>query len=573
MSDPLPGTPASGRRLGRYRLLHRVGEGGMGVVHLGLDSGGRAVAVKVLRPHVAGDPHARRRLAREVDTLQRVRHPRVAEVLDADVDCETPYVVTRYVPAPPLDAFVRDAGPLTGESLARLGDGLGEALATIHAAGVVHRDLKPGNVLMLDGDPVVIDFGIAHVADDVRLTSTGLVMGTPGYLSPEVVAGDPVSQATDWWGWAATMAFGATGRPPFGRGPIEVVLDRVRRGEADLDGVPAALVGALTRALQVEPGRRPAPGELRVAVADLRAAAATSLPAPPRPAGTVRPADSVHPDDAGELHEAVTMHVPAPSPGPRTTAVTVPPTRPVPQQPAPRRIAPHEPGPASTGPPPTVPVPAPLPPASPQEPVERAEPPALPVTARPRRTGTLAAALVTFAAVAAVAPVAAAILGFVATVLARTVDRSAGALLRRRHEHGPRRGDVAVATLTSPGHLLSAAVVSVPAALLPAAVGISTAFIAGWALGPNGTPAPGTSLPLALGAAAGVLTAWWGPGGRAVRRGSRAVVRRVAPGERGAQLSVALLALVTVAAALVVLDNGGQPDWTPLHGPPLGAIR
>ena len=206
--------------LGRYRLVQRVGEGGMGVVHLGLDSRGRRVAVKVLRPHVAADPHARERLAREVSTLQRVRSPRVAEVLDADTTGDLPFVVTRYVPAPPLDDHVRLAGPLLGSALARLGDGLGEALAAIHAAGVVHRDLKPGNVLMLDGDPVVIDFGIAHVADEVRLTSTGLVMGTPGYLSPEVLDGDPVTQATDWWGWAATMAFASTGRAPFGRGPL-----------------------------------------------------------------------------------------------------------------------------------------------------------------------------------------------------------------------------------------------------------------------------------------------------------------------------------------------------------------
>ncbi|MFZ5871580.1 MAG: serine/threonine-protein kinase, partial [Actinomycetota bacterium] len=176
----------AGARLGRYRLVQRVGEGGMGVVHLALDDVGRAVAVKVLKPHVAGDPDARRRLAREVDTLRRVRHPRVAAVLDADTAGATPFVVTQYVPAPPLDAHVAAHGPLGRRALADLGDGLGEALAAIHAAGVVHRDLKPGNVLMLDGAPVVIDFGIAHVADDVRLTSTGLVMGTPGYLSPEV---------------------------------------------------------------------------------------------------------------------------------------------------------------------------------------------------------------------------------------------------------------------------------------------------------------------------------------------------------------------------------------------------
>src|SRR4051812_5488523 len=218
------------QQLGPYRLRGKLGEGGMGVVHLGIDPSGRAVAVKVLRAHVAHDPDARARLAREVSTLRRVRHPLVAEVLDADVDGEQPYVVTRFVPGSGLDAVVRDAGRLDADRLVRLGRGLSSALGAIHAAGVVHRDLKPANVLMLDGDPVVIDFGIAHVADDVRLTSAGLVMGTPGYLSPEVVDGDPVTPATDWWGWAATLAFAASGRPPFGRGPMDVVIDRVRRG-------------------------------------------------------------------------------------------------------------------------------------------------------------------------------------------------------------------------------------------------------------------------------------------------------------------------------------------------------
>ncbi|WP_345713835.1 serine/threonine-protein kinase, partial [Kineococcus glutinatus] len=260
-AGPVPGTA-----LGPHRLLHVIGEGGMGIVYLALDAAQRAVALKVLKPHIAGDPHARQRLDREVSTLERVRSPWVAEVLGADVSGQWPYIVTRYVPGRPLDAVVAADGPLTGDRLRELGHGLAEALAAIHAAGVVHRDLKPGNVLLLDGQPVVIDFGIAHVADDVRLTTTGLVMGTPGYLSPEVVGGGAVSAATDWWGWAATVAFGATGRPPFGRGPMEVVLDRVRRGEADLAGLPPELGRLLSAALAVNPSHRPAPQELLAAL-------------------------------------------------------------------------------------------------------------------------------------------------------------------------------------------------------------------------------------------------------------------------------------------------------------------
>ncbi|MDP9221373.1 MAG: serine/threonine protein kinase, partial [Actinomycetota bacterium] len=257
-------TPSGGVRvtLGAYRLVQKLGEGGMGVVHLGLDAHGRAVAIKVLRAHIAYDPDARARLNREVATLTRVRHPLVAEVLDADVDGDQPYVVTRYVPGPTLEAEVRERGPMPAGHLVQLGRGLSGALEAIHAAGVVHRDLKPGNVLMLDGDPVVIDFGIAHVADDVRLTMTGLVMGTPGYLSPELVEGSAVTPATDWWGWAATLAFAASGQAPFGRGPTDVVIDRVRRGAADLSGVDQRLRPLLLAALSPDPRRRPGAGEV-----------------------------------------------------------------------------------------------------------------------------------------------------------------------------------------------------------------------------------------------------------------------------------------------------------------------
>src|SRR5665647_2176634 len=246
-----------GQRIGPYRLIQPLGEGGMGVVHLALDPKGRAVAIKVLREHIAYDREARDRLRREVETLALVQHPRVAAVLDADTEGPRPYIVTRYIPGPTLDRVVSENGPLQGEALLRLGRGLWDALNAIHGAGVIHRDLKPANVVLLDGDPVVIDFGIAHVADDIRLTMTGLVMGTPGYLSPEVVEGAPVTEATDWWGWAATLAFAASGVPPFGRGPMGVVLDRVRRGQADLSGVDQRLLPLLAAALSPIPSQRP----------------------------------------------------------------------------------------------------------------------------------------------------------------------------------------------------------------------------------------------------------------------------------------------------------------------------
>src|SRR3569833_906210 len=174
----MEGADTSEQTIGRYRLLEKIGEGGMGVVHLAADPQGRQVAIKELRPGVASDQTALRRLAREVDSMRRVHSPHVAEIVDADVTAEPPYVVTQYVPGRTLEQTVRDRGPLKVRDLRRLATGLAEALAAIHGAGIIHRDLKPGNVMFNEnGDPVVIDFGIAQGVDATRLTAAGLVIG------------------------------------------------------------------------------------------------------------------------------------------------------------------------------------------------------------------------------------------------------------------------------------------------------------------------------------------------------------------------------------------------------------
>ncbi|MGP7999428.1 MAG: serine/threonine-protein kinase [Streptosporangiaceae bacterium] len=267
-------------RLGAYRLLDRIGEGGMGVVYLGRDAEQRSVAIKVLRPAVAGDPNARRRLAREVETMRRVRSPFVAEVLDTDVTGDTPYIVTRYVPGRTLDDVVTQDGPLTGARLARLASGLAGALAAIHAAGVVHRDLKPGNVMLVNSDPVVIDFGIAQALDSTRLTQTGMFMGTPGYLAPEVIEGQPAAAAADVHAWGGTVAFAATGRPPFGTGSYETIFYRIVNGQPDLAGVPTPMAGLLGAALRRNPAARPAASQLCAASAALDVAALQPVPVP-----------------------------------------------------------------------------------------------------------------------------------------------------------------------------------------------------------------------------------------------------------------------------------------------------
>ena len=253
----MPALESLPRKIGPYRVLEKIGEGGMGVVYLARDAVNREVAIKVLGPAVAGDPAARLRLAREVETMRRVSSPHVAAVLDADLDGPSPYIVTRYVPGQTLEAAVREHGPLRGAALQRLAGGLAEALAAIHAAGVVHRDLKPGNVMLDDGQPVVIDFGIAHLQDSTRLTKTGLVMGTPGYLSPEIIEGKEASGASDVHSWGTTMAYAATGRQPYGTGDFQTVFFRVLAGKPELAGVPPELLPLVTAALATDPLSRP----------------------------------------------------------------------------------------------------------------------------------------------------------------------------------------------------------------------------------------------------------------------------------------------------------------------------
>ncbi len=619
---PAPHTPAPGDRLGGYRLDRVVGEGGMGVVWLALDAEHRAVALKVLKPHIAADPDARARLAREVQTLERVRSPHVAEVISADVDSPWPHLVTRYVPGPSLEAVVSSRGPLRGGRLRDLGHGLAEALRAIHAAGVVHRDLKPSNVLVLDGAPVVIDFGIAHVADDVRLTSTGLVMGTPGYLSPEVVAGGRVSTATDWWGWAATVAYAASGRPPFGSGPMEVVLDRVRRADVDLTGVPADLRGPLLAALAVNPAHRPDPEQLLRALdgattgpqpgavdpQDAAGAAWTSVVPPPSAPPAARPGSRfdalIGPDPTAPETTVLPAAAPAapqppassspqhlpgypdlPADSTRVLPPVAPPTTPVPQPPArpgvrqaPRGWIPQVPGPGPVQPPagPGGPAPVPAPQGRPagQEPPRGAgartgtngQP------ARPQRTWTLFAGLLALVGVFAVAPTAGVVVAFAGGVLARTVDRASSALFRRRWEAGPRSTDALAVTAGVPWHLLRAAVSTAFASVVPLLVGLSVVFIggavAGWPVGAE----PGSPRLLALGGLAGTLVAWFGPGSRSLQRGTRTAVRSCLRGERETGVAIGVLLLVALAATVMVLQ-GGSPDWRPLSQSPFDWLQ
>ena len=265
---PTPAPAAAGtlpEEVGGYRILGALGRGGMGAVFKARDGDGRIVALKLLHAHL-DDPDARERLSREVASLQKVRHAGVARVLDAEIESTEAFVVTELVPGRDLARHVARSGALPPEHLLRLGTRLREALAVVHAAGVLHRDLTPGNVMVTAEGPVLIDFGLAQAVEDARMTSSGLVTGTPGYVSPDLLDGEAPTQASDWWGWAAVLTFAATGRPPFGKGTIGTVLTRVRAGDPDLAGLPPELADVLRDALAVDPARRADPEDVVAAL-------------------------------------------------------------------------------------------------------------------------------------------------------------------------------------------------------------------------------------------------------------------------------------------------------------------
>ncbi|SDJ35428.1 serine/threonine protein kinase [Streptomyces indicus] len=254
------------RRIGGWTLVGRLGAGGMGVVYLAHAADGAPVALKRLREDLADDAEFRARFRREAAALLRVQGACTARVLAVDVDASRPFAVMEYVPGPTLAEHVAEYGPLRGDMAHGFALGLAEALAAIHGAGVVHRDLKPGNVLLSDQGPKVIDFGIAQAADATALTRTGVAVGTVGYMAPEQLSGQAGPPA-DVFAWALTVAFATTGRPPFGTGPVAALLHRIEHEEPDLDGVPAHLRALLTSALSPSPEQRPSAEELLAALA------------------------------------------------------------------------------------------------------------------------------------------------------------------------------------------------------------------------------------------------------------------------------------------------------------------
>ncbi|MEU5366988.1 serine/threonine-protein kinase [Streptomyces sp. NPDC005925] len=249
--------------VGPYRLLGRLGSGGMGRVYLGRSAGGRTVAVKIVHPHFALDEEFRARFRREVEAARRVGGAWTAPVLDADPDARVPWVATAYAAGPSLTAAVADVGPLPLHTVRALGAGLAEALAAVHELGLVHRDVKPSNVLLTLDGPLLIDFGIARATDGTAsLTSTGVSIGSPGYMAPEQILGKGVTGASDVFSLGAVLTFAATGEPPFRGDSSAALLYKVVHEEPVLGGLDGEVREPAAACLAKDPAARPTPAEL-----------------------------------------------------------------------------------------------------------------------------------------------------------------------------------------------------------------------------------------------------------------------------------------------------------------------
>ena len=320
-------------RVGPYTLLRDLGTGDLGQVLLGRTDKGARVAIKVFRPELAVYPQFRARLREEIDAAARVRGPRVAAVLDADPDAALPWLATQYVPAPALHDVLGADGPLDVVAARHLGMGLAEALAAIHAAGTVHGDLKPGNVLLGPDGPRVTDVGVARAAIATPLTRGGALVGTLGYLAPEQVVDGIAGPAADVFALGSVLLFGATWRRPFGDGDAIAVLHRVLHAEPDLQGLADDLATVVAACLRRDPAQRPGLEQVR----ETLAAAARADGDPPLPPATPPAPTAV--TTTGAMRAAV----PAPRAAPTSPTRPSPTPRPTPGTaahlaiPAPRR--------------------------------------------------------------------------------------------------------------------------------------------------------------------------------------------------------------------------------------------
>jgi len=558
-----------GDEVGGYRIVARLGQGATGAVYRAEDGGGHPVAIKVLHAGPDTDESARARLAREAATLRRLDHPAVAAVLDVELEGESPFIVTELVDGQSLEDDVALHGAYDADRLAGLAADLADALEAVHGAGVVHRDLKPSNIMVTAGGPVLIDFGIAHGFEDARMTTDGLVMGTPGYLAPEMLTGASPSVATDWWGWAASLAFAATARAPFGVTPVDAVLARAQAGSADLRGVGPLRAEAIAGALRPDPAERWEPDD----VVDALRKAAADGDAP----GHVSAADLAETVALGAASQWPTQVV---TRDPRTAPVNDGRTRAI-----------------------AADVPPPPPPATDAtevmgavDPVRAADPDAddtdwlEPVPeqvyesesgyvrpAHAARSALLFALALPLVTAAATWPGVAFAVLVALVVLARYVGYAAGALHGRRERRGVGRSDGARVAVSAPWHLVRAAVGSLPSLVVAGCAGLVLVVGGWWVLDRTvlvaDTGHPDRNAPwlyglvLAVTMAVAVLLAWFGPATSTTRDGARAGLRHLVPGRRAA-LVVGVLAVAAAVWLGWIAWDAHPIAWWPFPGAP-----
>ncbi|AXG81721.1 protein kinase domain-containing protein [Streptomyces paludis] len=315
--------------MGRYRLAGRLGAGGMGDVYLGRTPGGRPAAVKVISAQFQSDPQALSRFRREVETLRTVHSAYTAALIDAEVTTPPYWMATEYIPGPTLADAVRNTGPLPPQLCRALLAALAEGLTDIHVRGVLHRDIKPQNVILSATGPQLIDFGIARGFEPSDLTQAGVAIGTPGFIAPETITESVTGPAADVFALGATLAHALTGRPPYGEGSMMTVAYRTVHEEVDLRGVPADIAELVASCTHRDPGRRPDPqrivdlcgtGTDLVQLPAYRRAAATTAPVAAPPAAAAPEATAPAAEQATAVSQAATALVAAPAP---TAAATV----------------------------------------------------------------------------------------------------------------------------------------------------------------------------------------------------------------------------------------------------------
>lgn len=490
--------------VGGYRIVRLLGRGGSGAVYLVTDEGGAEAALKLVDMSDAG---ARLRLGREVAALQALRHPAVPRVLDAELDDEDAFVVFEFVDGPSLSRFVRERGALPPAQVAELADTLAGALGAVHAAGVVHRDVTPANVLIGANGPVLIDFGLSHHRDDDRLTRTGLVSGTAGYVAPEVIDGAEPTASSDDWGLAATLAFAAIGEAPFGTGMG--ALSATLGGDIRPD-VPLPLARALTGAPQFRPSPRALADSLAsLAAGDTTAVMDLTAPTLVAPIG--------FDDDETRRISVADAYVTGEEHG---------------------DLAEWEEGADE------------LP-----ETIERV---------LPKRRAVLGCWGLALVAMATAAPLLAAASAIVAVVIARGVESAARGVWRSRERRGVEQGGIAAQALASPWHLGRALVLSLPSVLLAGGLAYIVGWL-GWILARDvHNPVTWQAVSLLVAGAVAVLVLGWGPRGGEARRGAHLVAAGLAPSRAwSVGWSFAGIVVAVICAGVGFADVGVL--WWPLQ--------